>query len=44
MKQTLKNKAMAFLFHHKRIKTPVLDPLRNMPLPDFNNRYDEIML
>ena len=35
---------MIILVYFGRIKLAVLHPLHNMPVPDFNNKYDETML
>jgi hypothetical protein len=43
MKQTLKNRAVRFIAFLKQFKAFVLY-LQNMPVPDFNNKYDGMML
>jgi hypothetical protein len=44
MKRKLKIKAVLILAYLRTIKLSVLHPLHDLPVPDFNNKYDETML
>lgn len=44
MAQKLKNRAVKLYSYFKQIRVAVFQLLHDLPLPDFNDKYDETIL